>query len=142
MNTQDIDLPDIVTQVREQFERYEQALVSNDTAVLDELFWSDPRVQRFGVGENLYGIEAIRRFRQARSPQGLARALKRTQIHTFGTDFAVANTEFYRGKKNLCGRQSQTWVRLPEGWRVVSAHVSIIETSPDLDLGSGGQSVW
>jgi len=142
MLNEEIDLPAVLAEVKAQFERYEKALVSNDVAVLDEMFWTDPRVQRFGVGENLYGIDAIRRFRQSRSPSGLDRVLDQTQIHTFGTDFAVANTEFYRADKSLCGRQSQTWVKLPQGWRVVSAHVSIISLPRDVNLGQGGSSVW
>ncbi len=128
VDTADIDLPDVLAEVVAAFQRYERALVVNDVGVLDELFWHDSRVQRFGIGENLYGIEAIRVFRQHRPSAGLARTLERTEIHTFGRDFAVANTEFYRGDKRQCGRQSQTWVRLAQGWRIVSAHVSIIET--------------
>ena len=99
--------------------------MANDAA---DPFWPDPRVLRFGSGENLYGIEAIRAFRLARSSAGLDRTLKNTVITTFGTNFATANTEFYRdNNKARCGRQSQTWVRLDAGWRIVAAHVSIIE---------------
>jgi hypothetical protein len=130
-----IDLPDVLAEVRAAFERYERALVSNDIGVLDELFWPDPRVQRFGIGENLYGIEAIREFRQGRPAAGLARRLERTEIHTFGRDVAVANTEFYRDDRRRCGRQSQTWVRLAAGWRIVSAHVSVIEAPPGAGPG-------
>ncbi|MBL8473024.1 MAG: oxalurate catabolism protein HpxZ [Rhodocyclaceae bacterium] len=121
-----INLPETLAEVQEVFARYEAALVGNDVAVLDELFWPDPRVLRYGATENLYGIEAIRAFRAARSPAGLARTLQNTVITTFGRDFATANTEFRRSGSNMIGRQSQTWVRLAQGWRIVSAHVSLI----------------
>ncbi|WP_373870090.1 oxalurate catabolism protein HpxZ [Azorhizobium oxalatiphilum] len=116
-----------MAEVEAAFARYEQALVSNDVAVLDELFWDDGRTIRYGGGENLYGIGEIRAFRNARSPQGLMRAISRTVITTFGTDFATASTLFVReGMSGKVGRQQQTWVRRPEGWRVVAAHVSVI----------------
>ncbi|MBL8483282.1 MAG: oxalurate catabolism protein HpxZ [Rhodocyclaceae bacterium] len=124
--TSDINLPDILAEVEQVFARYEAALVGNDTTVLDELFWHDPRVLRYGAAENLYGIEAIRAFRAARSAAGLARSLQNTVITTFGRDFATANTEFRRAGAGLIGRQSQTWVRLAQGWRIVAAHVSLI----------------
>ena len=123
----EINRPDVLAAVTVLFEQYERALVGNDVATLDGLFWPDARVLRFGSGENLYGIEAIRAFRAARSPVGLARELRNTVITTFGNDFATANTEFYRGDATRCGRQSQTWARLENGWRIVAAHVSIIE---------------
>lgn len=124
----DVNLPDIVAEVTAAFERYEKALVGNDVAVLDELFWNDPSTIRYGGGENLYGYAAIKAFRSARSPQGLARRLERTQITTYGRDFATANTLFVRdANPGKIGRQSQTWVRTPDGWRVVSAHVSLID---------------
>lgn len=123
----DINLPSVLAEVEAVFARYEHALVTNDVAVLDELFWPDTRVLRFGSGENLYGIAAIRAFRQARSAAGLARTLKNTCITTFGTDMATANTEFYREDKTRCGRQSQTWIKFEMGWKVVAAHVSIID---------------
>ena len=122
----DINLPDVHAEVSAQFARYEAALVSNDVAVLDELFWASGHTVRYGVAENLVGIEAIRAFRAARSPQGLARTLQRTVITTFGRDFATAMTEFRRVGGTKLGRQSQTWVRFPEGWRVVAAHVSLL----------------
>ena len=121
-----IDLPDVVAEVREAFERYEQALVTNDVAALDGFFRDDPRTLRYGVAENLYGYEAIKAFRAARSPVGLARTRSQTVITTYGRDFAVASTLFHRSAGKL-GRQMQTWVRFPEGWRVVAAHVSIID---------------
>lgn len=121
----DINLPDVIAEVRAVFDRYEQALVSNDVAVLDELFWDSPHTLRYGLAENLHGYDAIRAFRAARPAQGLARTLQRTVITSYGRDFATANTEFLR-VGGPAGRQSQTWVRTPQGWRVVSAHVSLL----------------
>ena len=124
----EIDLPDVVAEVRQAFERYERALVSNDVATLDALFRDDPRTVRYGAGENLYGYDEIKAFRAARSPAGLARTLSRTVITTFGRDFAVASTLFHRANASgKVGRQTQTWVRFPEGWRVVAGHVSAID---------------
>ena len=122
----DINRPDVLREVREVFARYEQALVGNDTEALDALFWHSEAVVRYGATENLVGIEAIRAFRTARSSVGLARTLDRTVITTFGSDFATAMTEFRREGNERIGRQSQTWVRFAEGWRVVAAHVSLI----------------
>ena len=122
----EINLPHVLREVRESFERYEAALVGNDTATLDALFWHADAVVRYGATENLVGIEAIRAFRAARPSTGLARTLDRTVITTFGTDFATAMTEFRREGNERVGRQSQTWVRFAEGWRVVAAHVSLI----------------
>jgi hypothetical protein len=124
----DIDLPEVVAEVTAQFARYEQALVSNDVAVLDELFRNDPRTLRYGIAENLYGYGEISSFRAARSPAGLMRRTERTVISTYGRDTAVASTLFYRdGAPGRVGRQMQTWVRFAEGWRIVAAHVSIID---------------
>lgn len=128
----DINLPDIVAEVTTAFARYEEALVSNDVAVLDELFWDSPHTLRYGATENLYGYDAIRAFRAGRSAQGLARELVHTVITTYGRDFATANTEFRRYGATRTGRQSQTWLRTPEGWRVVSAHVSLLDAPPPL----------
>ena len=124
-----VDLPDVLTEVTEQFARYEKALVSNDVAVLDELFRNDKRTLRYGVGENLYGHQAIKSFRAARSPIGLGRSTDKTLITTYGRDTAVASTLFYRDawSGSKVGRQMQTWIRFPEGWRIVAAHVSIID---------------
>jgi hypothetical protein len=109
-----------------QFARYEQALVSNDLAVLDELFWDSPHTLRYGAGENLYGMDEIKAFRAARPSKGLDRTVLRTHITTFGDDFATTQIEFQRPGAERIGRQTQAWVRLPEGWRVVSAHVSLM----------------
>jgi len=127
-----VDLPDVLTEVTEQFARYEKALVANDVAVLDELFRADARTLRYGVGENLYGYDAITAFRAARSPIGLGRRTDKTVITTYGRDTAVASTLFYRASlPGRVGRQMQTWVRFPQGWRIVAAHVSIIDQPRD-----------
>lgn len=133
-----INDPETLAAVTAAFARYEAALISNDVAVLDELFWNSPHTIRYGVNENLYGIDAIRAFRDARPATGLARTLDRTVITTYGTDFATAATLFHRTPGKL-GRQMQTWVRMPAdpdanpnanpiaAWRVVAATVSVIE---------------
>jgi hypothetical protein len=124
----EVDLPDVLAEVTGQFDRYEAALVSNDVAVLDELFRADARTLRYGIGENLYGHDAITAFRAARSPAGLMRRTENTVITTYGRDTAVASTLFYRDSApGRVGRQMQTWVRFPEGWKIVAAHVSIID---------------
>jgi ketosteroid isomerase-like protein len=124
----EIDLPDVVAEVKDAFERYEEALVSNDVVTLDALFYDDPRTVRYGGGENLYGYDEIKAFRAARSAHGLARELSRTVISSYGRDCAVASTLFHRvGSPGKAGRQMQTWVRFPQGWRVVAAHVSVID---------------
>ena len=123
----EIDRPEVVAEVKAAFEAYEKALVSNDVAALDAIFRNDPRSIRYGGGENLYGYKEIAAFRAARSPAGLARTLSRTVITTYGRDFAVASTLFHRpAMAGKVGRQMQTWVRFPEGWRIVAAHVSVI----------------
>lgn len=121
-----INLPEVIAEVTAAFQRYEAALVSNDVAVLDELFWNSAHTIRYGATENLYGYEAIATFRANRSATNLARSLKNTVITTYGQDFATVNTEFQRQGSDKIGRQSQTWLKTPEGWRVVSAHVSLI----------------
>jgi hypothetical protein len=123
-----VDDPDTLAEVKAAFARYEAALVSNDVAVLDALFWGDARTIRYGGGENLYGAGEILAFRKARPAAGLARDLERTVITTFGKDFATASTLFYReSAPGKVGRQLQSWVRMPQGWQVVAAHVSIID---------------
>jgi len=124
----DIDDADVKAEVEAVFARYEAALVGNDLATLEALFHDDPRTIRYGGAENLYGMDAIRAFRRSRSAQGLARALSGTIITTYGRDCAVAMTLFTRdGAPGRIGRQSQTWVRFSDGWRVVAAHVSVID---------------
>lgn len=126
----EINLPDVVAEVTAAFERYETALVSNDIGTLGELFWRDDRTIRYGIGENLYGFTEIAAFRAARSPVGLARRIFRTVITTYGRDFGTASTLFERETvPGKVGRQMQSWARLPEGWRIVAAHVSVIEHS-------------
>jgi len=124
MTDPEINRPDVVAEVTAVFARYEDALVTNRVDVLDELFWPSPATVRYGAGENLVGIEAIRAFRAARPSAGLARTLAATVITTFGRDVATAMTEFRRDGNPAIGRQSQTWVRFAAGWRVVAAHVS------------------
>jgi hypothetical protein len=128
----EIDLPDVLAEVRAAFERYEQALVSNDVAALDGLFRQDSRTIRYGLAENLYGHEEIAAFRAGRPPRGLMRSRSMTVITTYGRDFAVASTLFHRDTApGKIGRQMQTWVRCDEGWRVVAAHVSLIDAPKD-----------
>ena len=123
----DIDLPDVVAEVRAAFDAYERALVSNDVDTLDALFRDDPRTIRFGGTETLFGYAEIKAFRAARSPVGLARTISNTVITAYGRDVAIASTLFRRtNMQGKVGRQMQTWVRFPEGWRVVAAHVSVI----------------
>ena len=122
----EINIPQIVAEVEAVFARYEDALVNNRIEVLDELFWDSPTTVRYGLAENLVGIEAIRAYRSARLPISLARSLERTVITTYGRDMATAMTEFHRPGNPRVGRQSQTWVRFPQGWRVVAAHVSFV----------------
>ena len=126
-----INDPMIVAEAEAAFSRYEQALVANDTETLDALFVPGPHTIRYGVAENLYGMDEIRQFRLRRSPAGLARRLERTVITTYGEDSATAATLFYRaGAPGKVGRQLQTWIRTEEGWRVAAAHVSIIDEPP------------
>jgi hypothetical protein len=127
-----IDLPEVVAEVTAQFARYEKALVTNDVAVLDELFRDDPRTLRYGGEENLYGYAAIMAFRAGRPSVGLMRRTDRTVITTYGRDMAVASTLFYRDTApGKVGRQMQTWVRFAEGWKIVAAHVSVIDEPQD-----------
>ena len=118
-----INTPYVLTEVQAVFERYEQAVIHNDVAVLDELFWNNPLTLRYGVAENLYGFDSIQSFRASRS-KGVERTLSNTVITTYGDDFATANTEFQSAGNPRNGRQSQTWIRTADGWRIVSAHVS------------------
>jgi hypothetical protein len=124
----EVDLPDVVAEVRAAFDRYEKALTTNDLAVLNTIFRDAPQTVRYGIGENLYGYDEIKAFRGGRSPVGLMRRISRTVISTYGRDFATASTLFQRETvPGKIGRQMQTWVRFPEGWHVVAAHVSLID---------------
>jgi hypothetical protein len=122
----ELDLPEVVAEVRAVFERYEAALLANDVPVLEALFWNSPRTIRYGVGENLHGWDEISAFRRARRTGAFRRELRRTVIKTFGRDFATADTEYLREGFSRLGRESKTLVRTPAGWRIVSAHVSLI----------------
>ena len=124
----EIDLPDVLAEVTAAFARYETALADNDVATLGTLFRNDPRTLRYGIAENLYGHAEISAFRQARSPVGLTRTTSRTVITSYGRDLAVASTLFHRATATgKVGRQMQTWVRFGDGWRIVAAHVSMID---------------
>jgi hypothetical protein len=124
----EINRPEVRAEVEAAFARYETALVSNDVATLQALFWHSAHTIRYGIGENLYGSDEIAAFRTARSPLGLARRIFRTVITTYGQDCATASTLFTRDTvPGKIGRQMQTWSRMPEGWRVVAAHVSLID---------------
>jgi hypothetical protein len=126
----DVDRPEVLAELQAAFDRYECALVTNDVAVLDELFWQDPRTLRFGVAENLFGHEEIAAFRATRPATGMQRTILRQSLHTFGRDFGTASIEFVReSRPGMIGRQQQTWVRLGGAWRVVAAHVSFMETA-------------
>ncbi len=128
MSVMTIDDPDVVAEVTAQFEAYERAFVSNDVEALDKFFYNAPQAIRFGGGENLFGYEAIKAFRAARSPLGLARKLEKTRVVAYGRDCAISATLFRRDSApGKIGRQMQTWVRFPEGWRIVAAHISIID---------------
>jgi len=118
-----INTPHVLTEVQAVFEQYEQAVAHNDVAVLDELFWNSTLTLRYGIAENLYGFDSIQSFRASRS-KGVERTLNNTVITTYGDDFATANTEFQSAGNPRNGRQSQTWIRTSDGWRIVSAHVS------------------
>ncbi len=123
----EINIPEVVAEVTAAFERYERALVSNDVDVLIELFWDSPLTLRYGLAENLYGIDEIANFRHDRPVGDFRRELTRTVITSYGRDFATANTEYRRISSGKRGRQSQTWMRTDAGWRVVAAHVSWFE---------------
>ena len=126
----EIDLPEVVAEVRQAFALYEKALVANDVAALNAMFRDDARTIRYGGTENLYGYAEIKAFRAARSPVALGRTLSRTVITTFGREFAVASTLYERpSAPGKIGRQMQAWVKFPEGWRVVAAHVSLIDAA-------------
>ena len=123
--TLEINLPEVHAEVSAVFARYEEALVTNQRDVLDELFWNSPHTLRYGFSENHYGHADISAFRASLPVQSPPRELLRTVITTYGRDFATANVEFRREGSREVGRQSQTWIRTAEGWRVVAAHVSM-----------------
>ena len=126
MTSYRINDPDVVAEVRAVFERYEKALTENDVPVLEDLFWNAAQTTRYGVGENLYGWDEISAFRRARTTGPFERALIRTVITTYGRDFATANTEYQRVGHDRPGRETKTLMRTPDGWRIVSAHVSLL----------------
>ena len=121
----EINNPQVLAEVNESFQRYQDAILSNDIAVLNELFWNNELTLRYGTGENLYGHAAIAGYRSARNPASVARVETKRVVTTYGRDYATTNIEFERQGK--LGRQSQAWVRMPEGWRIVAAHVSYME---------------
>ena len=121
-----INLPDVLAEITAVFARYEDALVNNKVDVLDELFWNSPHTLRYGATENLYGYAGIQAFRAGRPAQGLERRLLKTVITTYGKDVATVNLEFVRTGSERVGRQSQTWLRTENGWKVVAAHVSLM----------------
>lgn len=123
----EINIPEVLAEVTAAHDRYEKALGENDVAVLDELFWNSEHTLRYGIAENLYGHDQIAAFRSARSPAGLERTVGPVVVTTYGRDFATANLEFRRASIDGIARQSQTWVRMPEGWRIVAAHVSVMK---------------
>jgi len=126
----EINIPEVVAEVEKAFARYERALVLNDVAELDALFWKSPLTLRYGATENLYGYDEIAAFRARRPAVNLARELTKTVITAYGRDFATANAEFKRAGSSATGRQSQVWLRTEDGWRVVAAHVSLLQAPP------------
>jgi hypothetical protein len=121
----EINNPQALAEVTASFNRYQDAIIANDVPVLNELFWNNSLTLRYGTGENLYGHEAIAAYRSARNPAGLARKVTKSVVTCYGSDFATTNIEFTRSGRH--GRQSQTWARMPEGWRIVAAHVSYMD---------------
>ncbi len=124
----EINNPKVLAEVEASFKRYQDAIISNEIAVLNELFWDNALTLRYGTGENLYGHAAIAGYRAARNPAGLAREVTKSVVTTYGHDYATTNIEFTRAGRH--GRQSQAWVRMPEGWRIVAAHVSYMDEAP------------
>ena len=128
--------PTVLAEVTDAVDAYEKALMDNDVEALDGAFWASPHTVRLGVTENLYGFAEIATFRVGRAGGSPPRTRLRTEITTFGTDFAIANVEFQRDGADKIGRQSQTWIRTSEGWKVASAHVSIMQAGADQRLAS------
>jgi hypothetical protein len=125
---------DVLAEVTAAVDAYETALMTNDVQALDGFFHDAPQTVRYGVAENLYGFEAIAAFRVGRSGGSPQRERLRTEITTFGRDFAIANVEFLRQGAKQPGRQSQAWIRTQKGWKVVSAHVSLLQDGVDQRL--------
>jgi hypothetical protein len=125
----EVNISEVVAEVEKIFQAYERALVGNDIRALNELFWESPLTMRYGVRELLYSHAEIAKFRTDRGPIDQRRTLRNTRVTTFGRDFATANTEYIPHGSDKIGRQSQTWVRTNKGWKIVSAHVSLIDTS-------------
>ncbi len=128
--------PTVLAEVTDAVDAYETALMDNDVAALDGAFWNSPHTVRLGVAENLYGFDEIAAFRVGRAGGSPPRTRLRTEITTFGADFAIAHVEFRRDDTGRIGRQSQTWIRTPQGWKVASAHVSLMQASADQRLAS------
>ena len=118
----EINKPAVLSEITKAFDRYQQAIIDNDVAVLNELFWNNTLTIRYGTGENLYGHAEIAAFRGARDPKSAVLVVGKSVVTSYGQDAATTNIEFTRGSRN--GRQSQSWIRMPEGWRIVAAHVS------------------
>jgi hypothetical protein len=127
MKADQINLPYVVAEICRVFEAYEAALKRNDAAALNEFFWDDPRALRYGISEHNLGIDAIRRWRNAAPAVPATRRLRGTQIVTFGADAASVCTEFATDDTPGLGRQTQIWMRFDSGWRIVAAHVSVID---------------
>ena len=124
----EINIPEIVAEVTAAHDRYNTAVTQNDVAVLDESFWNSPHTLRYGATENLYGYDQIAAFRKARAADNLERDVTKVTVTTYGRDYATTNIEFIRTTSERIGRQSQTWLRTDEGWRIVAAHVSLMVT--------------
>lgn len=130
MNADDIDRPDVQREIEALFHDYEAALMRNDAAALNAYFWRDARVTRYGIADVQLGHDALVAFRAATPAPSFTRDLRRVRISTFGPDMAVAMTEFVRSDTRKLGMQTQTWVRMADGWKIVSAHVSMIDPPP------------
>lgn len=126
MSPAEINHPEVVAELTRLFEAYERALMANDRAALDHFFWDDARTTRYGIADRQWGSQALRDFRAAVPAPGFTRVLEHLRLTTFGRDLAVAQVEFLRSDTPLRGFQSQTWVRLDGGWKIVAAHVSMI----------------
>ena len=125
----EINNPEIVEEMTDAFMSYEKALKDNDVKMINHLFWNDPKTLRYGPNGTLISHAALSAFRRDRKTEGVRRKLKNTQIITFGRDFAVANTEADDESEPGTLRQSQTWARTADGWKIVSAHVSYLQDS-------------